>query len=215
MLTLYGSHGSPYTRKACLFLEEKGQPYQFQFTFPGNSDPEWRKISPLGKVPCLKDDGFALPDSSAICEYLERKFPEPPLYPKDLRHFGRALWYEEYADSAVAAILGGKIFFPKVVAPLVLKQPVDEAAIQKVVERDVPKIFNYLEGEVRAGQNLVGDEFGIADLGVMSHLLSYQFAGYSIDPQRWPQLSAYFDRQVQRPSFQKYVGAEKQTFAKM
>ena len=39
-----------------------------------------------------------IPDSSAICAYIERKHPEPPCYPSDAFDYGRALWIEEYAE---------------------------------------------------------------------------------------------------------------------
>ena len=41
---------------------------------------------PRGRVPVL-DDGFVLPESEVIMEYLEERYPEPPLLPADL---GRA-----------------------------------------------------------------------------------------------------------------------------
>jgi glutathione S-transferase len=40
-------------------------------------------------VPAILDDGFALSESNAICEYLEEKYPQNPLLPKDAK--GRAL----------------------------------------------------------------------------------------------------------------------------
>jgi glutathione S-transferase len=43
-----------------------------------------KKVNPAGKVPTLVDDnGFAVWDSLAICEYLHDKYPSKNLWPKD------------------------------------------------------------------------------------------------------------------------------------
>ena len=72
---------------------------------------EFKKISPLGKIPVFEaDDGFTLPDSSCIIPYLERVHPEPSLYPKAAQDFGWALFLESLtpaigASGAVAAVM--------------------------------------------------------------------------------------------------------------
>src|SRR5437773_93893 len=45
--------------------------------------PEHRARNPLGYVPTLEIDGRTLGESVAILEYLEERFPDPPLYPRD------------------------------------------------------------------------------------------------------------------------------------
>ncbi len=212
MLIVYGAHGSPYVRKVCAFLAEKNLPYQIEQTIPLTPNPEYKKISPLGKIPCLKDGEFTVPDSSVICAYLEKKQPEPPLYPSNSQDFARALWFEEYADTALAQLVAGKIFFQKILAPLFLKRPVDEAAIAKVIEEDLPPLFNYLEGQLRDGKPVVGEKFSIADISLTAHLLAFYLAGYQIDKARWPKLNAFMERNLARPSFQNYFSAEKKTF---
>ena len=99
MLKLYGVPLSPFARKALLALEYKGLEYENVPTFPGDASPEFRAMSPLGKIPILEHDGFTVPDTSVICRYLERIAPEPALYPADPREEARACWLEEYADS--------------------------------------------------------------------------------------------------------------------
>ncbi len=48
------------------------------------------RISPVGKVPVLVDDGFAVWDTLAIAEYLAERFPEKQLWPADARQRARA-----------------------------------------------------------------------------------------------------------------------------
>jgi maleylacetoacetate isomerase len=45
--------------------------------------PQYRSVNPQGLVPCLVDEGEAIAQSLAICEYLEERYPEPPLLPRD------------------------------------------------------------------------------------------------------------------------------------
>lgn len=64
--------------------------------------PDWRRVSPLGLIPVLQEDGFTLPDSSAICAYLDRRYPNHPLYPQEPKEFARALRLEEFVDGGLA-----------------------------------------------------------------------------------------------------------------
>lgn len=49
-----------------------------------------KAVNPLGKVPALVDDGFAIWDSLAIAEYLAERFPDQSLWPTDARQRARA-----------------------------------------------------------------------------------------------------------------------------
>jgi glutathione S-transferase len=91
-LTFYFGSGSPFAWKVWLTLEHKAIAYEAKRLSFDNDDtksPEFLKINPRGRVPAIVDDGFALYESNAICEYLEEKYPQNPLLPKDVK--GRAL----------------------------------------------------------------------------------------------------------------------------
>lgn len=91
-LTFYFGSGSPFAWKVWLVLEHKGisyTPKRLSFDKDETRTPEFLSINPRGRVPTIVDDGFALYESNAICEYLEEKRPEKPLLPKDAK--GRAL----------------------------------------------------------------------------------------------------------------------------
>ncbi len=212
MPTLYGVLGSPFVRKAVVALTEKGVPYDHEPLAPFGASPEYRKISPLGKIPAFRDGDRTLADSSVIIAYLERTHPEPPLYPSDPYDYARALWFEEYGDGGLAPVLGTKIFFPRVIAPRFFNQQPDEVAIEKVLDEEVPPMLDYLEREIGGKQFLVGNRFTVADIGVATIFVNFQFAGCQVDPKRWPKLAAYVERIHNRPSFKAVIDQEKAIF---
>jgi glutathione S-transferase len=212
MPTLYGTLGSPFVRKAIVALTEKGIAYEHDPVVPFAPNPEYRKISPLGKVPAFRDGDRTLADSSVIIAYLERTHPEPPLYPSDTYEYARALWFEEYGDGGLAPILGTKIFFARVIGPRFFNQPTDEAEVQKVIDEEVPPLFDYLEKEIGDKKFLVGNRFTIADIGIATVFVNYQFAGCRIDAKRWPKLAAYVEGIHNRPSFKAVIDKERAMF---
>jgi len=204
MATLYGVGGSPFVRKVRVVCAEKNIPYDHEPVFPGQVD---RTISPLGKVPGWRDERGPLSDSSVICAYLEGVKPEPPLYPKDPYERARALWFEEYGDTALLGVFGPKIFFKKIIGPRFMGQQFDLAEVQKTWEEEAPPLLEYLEGQL-TGEWLVGKSFSIADIGVATQFANLHQAGYRADAKRYPKLAAYVERVHSRPSFKKLIAED-------
>ena len=78
MPTVYGVPASPFVRKVLVALTEKGIANDREDVIPVNVSAEYRKISPLGKIPAFRDGDLTLADSSVIIAYLEKTKPEPP-----------------------------------------------------------------------------------------------------------------------------------------
>jgi glutathione S-transferase len=212
MPKLLGAFGSPFVRKAYVALTEKGIPFEQEQVIPFGVSAEYRKLSPLGKIPAYQDGDKTLADSSVIIAYLERTHPQPALYPSDAYDYARALWFEEFGDGGLAPVMGAKVFFPKVIGPRFFNQEPNLAEIQKVVDTEVPPMFDYLEGELGDNEYLVANKFTVADIGVATIFVNYAFAGYGVDPKRWPKLAAYIERILNRPSFKSAIDKEKAAF---
>jgi glutathione S-transferase len=212
MRTIYGVSASPFVRKVRVALAEKGLDYGIEAVFPGPQEPPgWRKLSPLGRIPAFRDGDRTLADSSIICAYLERTAPEPRLYPADPYDYARALWFEEYGDGGMVPIIGGKIFFQRVVGPRFFGHTTDEAVVKEGIETDLPKLFDYLEGEI-TGEFLVGNHLTVGDIGVVSPLVNLHYAGIDVDAARWPKLARYSQGILSRPSFTPLIAEEKAQF---
>jgi glutathione S-transferase len=206
-LVIYGTKGSPFVRKALVTLTEKGLAWDIEEVNVFDP-PDWFvALSPAKRIPVLRDRSIAsegiagtLADSSAICAYLERKYPTPSLYPEDAFDYARALWFEEYADTLVAARIGFGLLRTLVAAPA-RGEPPDLERARKTYHQDLPPLFSYLEGEIGDREYLVGDSFSIADIALVSQLSGMRITRVAIDAERWPNLSRYTEQHLARPSF--------------
>jgi len=211
-LVVYGSNVSPFVRKVRVVLAEKGVPYSLEQVNPFRPAPEFLAISPLKRIPVLRDtdqpEPNTLPDSSVICDYIEHKFPTPPLYPSDPMQRARALWLEEYADSILAQTIGPGLFFERVVKKM-MRAETDEALCAKTLAEKLPPLFDYLEKELGGASYFVGDTFSIADITIATMLVNFDHAGEVLDASRWPHLAAFMTRLHDRPSFKACIEEER------
>jgi glutathione S-transferase len=215
MPTVHGASASPFVRKVRIALIEKGIPYELNPVIPmppANSTPEFRRMSPLGKIPAYEDGDFAISDSSVICAYLERVHPNPPLYPSQPRDYARALWFEEFADSKLAEAVG-KVFFERVIAPRFFQRQPDEAAVASALGEALPPLLDYVEAQIGDREYLVGGRFTVADLALGSMFAQLVHAGAPLDAARWPRTAAYAARLHERPSFKGCLEEERRFFA--
>ena len=86
MLTIYGVPLSVHTRKALITAMHKSIEYKLEVVIPVVPDQppaNWSTLSPTGLIPVIEDGGNTLADSTAICLYLEKKYPSAPILPAD------------------------------------------------------------------------------------------------------------------------------------
>lgn len=211
-MIVYGSTMSPFVRKTLAYCNEKGIAVQNKQIPLGSKDPGFRAASPFGKIPALDDEGYLLADSSAIMHYLEAKQPSPELIPADPQLRGKAVWYDEFADTIVIGA-GAKIFFNRVVAPRFMGRPGDLAAADKAEHEELPPILAWLETQIPDSGFLVGGRLTIADLVVASPFVNFEHAGCVVDSGLYPKLCTYLNGILSRPSFAGMVAMEKRVLA--
>ena len=101
MITLYDAARCPYCARVRIVLAEKRIPYE-PFEIDLSDRPAWiYDKNPNGKVPVLEEDTLVLPESHLIMEYLDERFPEPPLLPLDPAHRALARLVVERFDDAL------------------------------------------------------------------------------------------------------------------
>lgn len=208
MRKLHGPATSPFVRKAWIFLKEKSIDFEHRQLDPLDKSARFLKMNPLGRVPILEeDDGHLIPDSSVICEYLERTHPAPALYPSEHRARAHAMWLEEYGDTLLVGVCA-RVFWMHVIIPIRTGKPVDLNEVAKFVDDNFPGAFNHLESISPSHGYMMGDHFGIADISLLSPVRLLDLAGAPLDAKRWPKFEAWYRRAIDRPSVRSIVDAE-------
>lgn len=82
MITLCGFGVSNYYNKLKLVLLERNIPFREKFVYPWERE-EFLQDSPLGKIPFVMTEEGSLSETQAILEYLEDRYRDAPLYPRD------------------------------------------------------------------------------------------------------------------------------------
>ncbi len=214
MIKLYGNSLSPYVRKVMIVLAYKGIAYANDPLSPVmNPSAEFLAISPLRKIPVLVEGDLVLPDSSVICRYLEDAHPLPPLYPRDIRARARACWLEEYADTklteCVAPLAGERIFKPRL-----MKQPVDEANVARILDELLPEPLAYLESVAPEAGFACGD-FSIADVAIGAAFINGLYAGFAVDPTTHRRLHAQLARTLATPVFAAQLANDRRDYSRL
>lgn len=189
-IKVHGHPLSPFVRKVLLTLEIKGIDYDNTPVFPGDSSAEFRAISPLGKIPVLQHGDFTIPDSSVICRYLDRIFPEKPLYPVDPKLDARASWVEEYADTKLIENCAG-IFQQRFLFPKMMGRPTDNDVVDNIINHTLPPVLEYVESIAPDSGYFVGGALSIADIAITTCFLQVQYGDYAVDGTKYPKLSRY------------------------
>lgn len=197
---IIGSYLSPYVRKVLVCLDIKGIAYEIDPIVPFYGNDEFARISPVRRIPVLIDDSVTLADSSVICEYLDERYPGPPLLPQGAQLRARARWLEEFADTRMGEVFIWHLFNQLVIRRFVWGETPDEQVLKQAREQEIPQVLDYLEGEVPSAGFLFG-AISVADIALAAFFRNAAFARFSIDAARWPKTAAFVNRVLDHPSF--------------
>ena len=200
-MKLINAKASPFGRKVAIALIEKGIPFEMIFDEPWSDQTCTPQYNPLEQLPILiADNGEIAFDSTFILEWMERRYPSPPLLPPDDDGILAAKRLQVLAEGVMMA--AGAVVSE-------LSRPTPGTAWIERQNRKVAGGIEAIERQVRGKAFAIGDRFGQADIGVGCNLsmLSFMAADLRIAEIGWrenhPELAAYVDRLEARPSFQK------------
>jgi glutathione S-transferase len=211
-MKIYGFPLSPFVRKVVVTAREKGLDYELIPANPSQPTDEFLKISPFSKIPALSDGDFCLADSTAIVTYLDAKYPQPAVLPIEAQARGRAIWFEEVADTVLIPA-GAPIVVNRFLRPKIFGTDGDEEAA-RAAEEAIKKPLGYLESAVSDGGWLDG-AFSIGDIAVACTIKTLGYTGWTIDPSAYPKLAAWYGRVTERPAWQQAADEEDAIFASM
>ena len=212
-MKLLGVYLSPFVRKVAVVLTIKGLDYEQEPVRPGSDDPEFRAVSPLGKIPGLTDGELSLADSSIICEYLDEKYPQTAVMPATAESRARARFLEEYGDSKLVEI-ASVIFIEKFLNPNLFGKDADLERAAEAENELLPPLLDYLESQVPPEGYLFGD-FCTADISIVSPIFNAAYGGYTVDASRWPRYAAFVQRVAEHPAVITVRELEKQAVVQM
>jgi glutathione S-transferase len=184
-------------------LEEKTLPYEpvlLSFAKGEVKSPEHLARHPHGKVPALTDDRLTLYESSAIVEYLEEKYPEPPLMPAGAA--ARALVRIEELEcleyfARVFLTLARQVFF----SPPERRDAEAVAAAGAQLGGELDRLERRAAG--RRGSFVAGEALSRADLTWLPFVEIAARAKVDLDAARMPWLCAWRARMRARPTYER------------
>jgi glutathione S-transferase len=195
MIKLYDFKSSPNCQRVKVVLAEKNLRYDIvpvDLRKQEQKRPEFLKLNPYGKVPVLVDDGTVLYESCIINEYLNEKYPSPPLLPAD---FGRRAKARILTDYGLAHLDGA---YQKLRLELMKPAPEQNQEVVDDAKKSLRKLLRHLEDELDDQQYLVGD-FSLADAALIPRFIRLE--GFAVLPDSsLPRLGQYLQRMKARPS---------------
>jgi glutathione S-transferase len=195
MIKLYDFKSSPNCQRVKIVLAEKNLPYEIvpiDLRAQEQKTPDYLKLNPYGKVPVLTDDGTVLYESCIINEYLEEKYPNPPLLPKEPGKKAKARILVDYGMAHFDSPYQ-KLRMELAKDPKEQNQQVVEAA-----KGDLKKLLQRFESELGDQQYLTGD-FSLVDADLLPRFTRLEGFGVLPDPSL-PRLGKYMERMKARPS---------------
>jgi len=179
-LTLYDAARCPFCARVRIVLAEKGVEWE-TVEIDLENRPAWLyEKNPAGKVPVLEEDGWVLPESAVISEYLNERYPEPPLWPADAgeRAAGRLLVFR----------------FEDFSAPYYALRRGEDGARERFQDE-----LAFLDSLLDAMPFLSGRAFGLADTGYLPWVLRARDR-LGIGLARFPSVEGWVGRAAERRS---------------
>ena len=229
-LALYHNDMSSCAQKVRLVLAEKGLEWENRHLDlrAGEHQKDWYiKLNPRAVVPTLIDGDIVVPESNVINEYLDERFPDPPLKPAD--PFGRArmrLWtkqLDEGVHDAGIAVLSfalafrhqyltrgeaGKAMLESIPDPAkrerrrdVIEKGLDSPHFHGAIER-LLTLYQDMDKALASHAWLAGDAYSIADAAFTPYIVRLEHLDVMglLDPT--PRTADWYRRIKARASFQ-------------
>ncbi len=99
MLTFYNTPVSIYGIKTRILLRHKGLKRDEQLPPGGYGSAAYKQVVPSGNVPALIDGDLLIADSEAIAEYIEERYPDPPMMPTGLAERAKTRELSRFHDT--------------------------------------------------------------------------------------------------------------------
>jgi glutathione S-transferase len=190
---------SPYCRKVRLSLAEKKIEVELVEERYWEKSAEFMRRNPAGKVPILKLGGKTLSESAAINEYIEERYPTPPLMPTDPdgRYEVRRLvsWFDDKFHAEVTS----KLLYERV-NKKITGQGYPDSNNVKSGAKAIKYHLDYMGWLLDMRRWLAGDAMTLADFAAAAHLSSLDYIS-DVDWDRNANVREWYSKIKSRPAF--------------
>jgi RNA polymerase-associated protein len=188
VMTLYSGAVDILSHRVRIVLAEKGVSYDVVNVEARGKPEDLLVLNPYGNVPTLVDRELALYEPNIITEYLDERFPHPPLMPvyPVARAKARLIIYR----------------FEREMGPLISKLEAGKANEIKVAAKELTSFLSQLIPVFNSSPYFMGDEFTLVDCCLAPILWRLPMWGITLTPAETKTLTKYTNRVFQRDSFQ-------------
>ncbi len=160
--------------------------------------PEYLTLNPNGRIPVLQDGNFTIFESNAICRYLAKKYGTAPFVSEDLQQSALADQWMDWTTFSFGMPFRNLFWNMVRTAPEDRDQSVIELGIEHCSRQ-----FAVADRALKDQPFLSGSACGVGDIPLGS--LAYAWFNMEITRPDLPYLSAWYDRLIERPAYQKGV----------
>ena len=178
MLKVYGDPHSSNTQKVIftlLFLAKDYEYITIDLSVPRS--PEYLKLQPSGKVPCIDDNGFVLFESDAICAYFAEG---SSLYPSEIKERAIVNQWVVFVTVHIADVLS-KISYAKRLTGPKRGQPVDETALAEGM-KELDRFLPVIDAQLGKQAFLAGNKISLADIDLLAAMGVAKRVGIDLTP---------------------------------
>jgi glutathione S-transferase len=198
MIKLYDYPQCPFCRKVRVALAEKGIKYEKIFVDLRKKEQkkeEFLKLNPYGKVPVLVDSDVVIYESSVINEYLDEKYPNPPLMPSNLASRARVRIWVDFCESHFHTP------WFNIYREMTFRSEGERN--RELIERSKNEIKEHLSRLNREleGYEYLAGSYSLADVAFTPRIALFDSLGIQIDPE-FKNVKDWVERIKSRSSYQ-------------
>ncbi len=201
-MKIYSSPVAPSPRKVLIFIAEKGiENVQIENLDLGKLEhktPEYKKIAPNSRVPALElDSGEVILETTAICRYLECKYPEPNMFgtdPLEIAHI--EMWYSRVSFELMMPLMHGFRHTHPHMSQLENQNNEFGLSQRELAKKSLGNYEKIIEGK----EYIACNKFTYADIQTVTSL-QFLVRLNKIDIDDYKNLSTYINNIAKRPSF--------------